>query len=61
MPAFPRQPGCEGFHRATVRGAEEGAPQPAHSDPRMLGGAAQALGPLCFWPREDGVSEQSEC
>ncbi|CAO2616874.1 hypothetical protein LEMLEM_LOCUS16897 [Lemmus lemmus] len=61
MPAFAGQPGCEGFHPATVRGAEEGAPRPAHSNPRMFGGATQALGPLCFWPREECVSEQPEC
>lgn len=34
------------FHPATVCGAEEGAPRPAHTNPRMFGGAAQALGPL---------------
>ncbi|CAO2601560.1 hypothetical protein LEMLEM_LOCUS10810 [Lemmus lemmus] len=48
MPAFMGQPGCEGLHPATVRGAEEGAPRPAHSNPRMFGGATQALGPLRF-------------
>lgn len=39
-------PALQGFHPATVRGAEEGAPQPAHSNPRMFGGATHALGPL---------------
>lgn len=39
-------PALQGFHPTTVRGAEEVAPRPAHSHPRMLGGAAQALGPL---------------
>lgn len=49
--------GCERFHPEKLCGAEEGARWPAHSNLRTFGGAAQALAPLHFQPREECVSE----